>query len=206
MKKLFWFSASLFSAFIIFCLIAFLLLYLSLPYSSGILEGNGSKAPDTDRLETVEKEAPPLRLSVIFRDSERTLMCDLEITPSLQSVWANAVEISPSVSAEDGIYTFISRCLETDRIKRTNYILTDNENFKEIADITGGIVYNDVLEGEKLLTGSQVVKILDLELFESACRQAAFGTFSGNRERLYEYITKNTVHKLSYPEIYSAYH
>ena len=80
------------------------------------------------------------------------------------------------------------------------------EEIGNLLEKSKGIVYNYNLEGETLLTGNQLVQRLDKNLFESACRQIVFETFSGDLEKIFQFITENTVNNLSYPAVYSAYY
>ncbi len=110
------------------------------------------------------------------------------------------------MNLNEGLYQFIGRCLDSNTKNTKKYIFTDTKNLQEIADISGGIVYNYKSEEEILLTGNQVVGRLDCKLFESACRQVALKTFSGDFEKIFQFITENTVNNLSYPAVYLAYY
>lgn len=206
MKKLFWFAISLSSAFIIFCLVAFLCVFLS-NFS------NRTETTPKNNTSTVKENAETVSVAVIFHDDNKTLICDLEITPKLEKVTSNSVEINNNTSNSDnnvilseGLYPFIGKCLQENAPNTEKYIFTDSKNLREIADISKGIVYNYSLEGETLLTGNQLLQRLNGELFESACRQIVFETFSGNLEKIFQFITDNTVNNLSYPAVYSAYY
>ncbi len=206
MKKLFWFCVSLSGAFFLFCLIAFLCVFLS-KYKEN------SQPPVAETPITAAVPSETLFLTVIFANDEKTLLCDLEITPKNDTVISNSAEINEkyveTTEDEDNtfeLYPFIGRCLSVDGKKRNTFILTDNENFSKITDISGGIVYNDNLEGEQLLTGVQVLVRLDRRLFENVCHQIAERTFLTDNRKLFSYITENTVNNLSYPDIYSVYY
>lgn len=206
MKKFFWFAISLSSAFIIFCLVAFLCLFLS-------DFNDHTEATPKNNTSTVKDNAETVSVAVIFHDNEKTLMCDLEITPKLEKIISHSVEIDKNnadldknIILNEGLYLFIGKCLDENTPNTEKYIFTDAKNLREIADISNGIVYNYKSEGEILLTGSQLVERLDGELFESACRQIVFETFSGNLEKIFQFITENTVNNLSYPAVYSAYY
>lgn len=199
MKKLFWFAISLSSAFIIFCLVAFLCIFLS----------NFVNRTDTapKNIPSTEKvNAETVSVAVIFHDNDKTLVCDLEITPKLKKVTSNSVETDNNIILNEGLYPFIDKCLNENSHNTEKYILFDAKNLREITDISKGIVYNYNLEGETLLTGNQLVQRLDKNLFESACRQIVFETFSGDLEKIFQFITENTVNNLSYPAVYSAYY
>ena len=206
MKKLFWFAISLSSAFIVFCLVAFLCVLLS-------NLGNNANTEPKNNSSTIKHNAETVSVAVIFHDDNKTLLCDLQITPKLQILSSHSIEINGTnaefnerTNSNEGLYPFIGKCLDQNVKNTKKYIYTDTKNLQEIADISGGIVYNYNLESETLLTGNQVVEILDCNLFESTCRQVAFKTFSGNLEKIFQFITNNTVNNLSYPAVYSAYY
>ena len=206
MKKLFWFAISLSFAFVVFCLVAFLCIFLS----------NFVNRTDTtpkSNTSTVKPNAETVSIAVIFHDNNQTLICDLKITPKLEKVTSRSVEIDNNTADSDnnvilneGLYPFISKCLNENAPDTEKYIYCDAKNLREIADISKGIVYNYSLGGETLLTGNQLVQRLDKNLFESACRQIVFETFSGNLEKIFQFVTENTVNNLSYPAVYSAYY
>jgi hypothetical protein len=199
MKKMFWFAISLSSAFIIFCLVAFLCIFLS-----NFVNRTDTAPKNTPSTENVNAET--VSVAVIFHDNDKTLVCDLEITPKLEKVTSNSVETDNNIILNEGLYPFIDKCLNENSHNTEKYILFDAKNLREITDISKGIVYNYNLEGETLLTGNQLVQRLDKNLFESACRQIVFETFSGDLEKIFQFITENTVNNLSYPAVYSAYY
>ena len=199
MKKLFWFAISLSSAFIIFCLVAFLCIFLS-----NFVNRTDTAPKNTPSTEKANAET--VSVAVIFHDNDKTLVCDLEITPKLEKVTSNSVETDNNIILNEGLYPFIDKCLNENSHNTEKYILFDAKNLRKITDISKGIVYNYNLEGETLLTGNQLVQRLDKNLFESACRQIVFETFSGDLEKIFQFITENTVNNLSYPAVYSAYY
>ncbi len=199
MKKLFWFAISLSFAFVVFCLVAFLCILLS----------NFVNRTDTapkNNTSTEKVNAETVSVAVIFHDNDKTLVCDLEITPKLEKVTSNSVETDNNIILNEGLYLFIDKCINENTPDTEKYIFCNAKNLREIADISKGIVYNYNLEGEILLTGNQLVQRLDKNLFESACRQIVFETFNGNLEKIFQFITENTVNNLSYPAVYSAYY
>lgn len=205
MKKLFWFAISLSSAFVVFCLVAFLCLVLS-------NLGNSTDATPKNNTSTVKQNAETVSVAVIFHDGSKTLLCDLEITPKLRKIKSHSIEINSDNTDNDkilnlskGVYPFIGKCLDENFKNTEKYIFTDTKKLQEIADISGGIVYNYNSEEEILLTGNQIVEQLNCKLFESTCRQVASKTFSTGFEKIFQFITENTVNNLSFPAVYSAY-
>ena len=205
MKKLFWFAISLSFAFIVFCLVAFLCIFLSDFVNR--TEAEPKNTPSTQKI-----NAETVSVAVIFHDNDKTFVCDLEITPKIEKVTSRSVETDNTANSDnnvllnEGLYPFISKCLNENAPDTEKYIYCDAKNLREIADISKGIVYNYSLGGETLLTGNQLVQRLDKNLFESACRQIVFETFSGNLEKIFQFVTENTVNNLSYPAVYSAYY
>lgn len=206
MKKLFWFAISLSFAFVVFCLVAFLCILLS------DFVNRTDTAPKNNT-STEKVNAETVSVAVIFHDNDKTLVCDLKITPKLEKVTSNSVEIDNNTAnavnniiLNEGLYPFIDKCLNENAPDTEKYIFCNAKNLREIGDISKGIVYNYSLEGETLLTGNQLVQRLDKNLFESACRQIVFETFSGDLEKFFQFITENTVNNLSYPAVYSAYY
>ncbi len=203
MKKLFWFAVSLSLAFLLFCLVAFLCF---IPSAFADNSDSNGKPLSTDDSSAAESSAEALSVTVIFTENSRTLLCNLSVTPKSGQILSHSTEIGAILSENDELYPFLGQCLEMDNRKCDNYILLDGKNFTEIADISGGIVYNDSLEGERLLTGSQALNELDCKLFENACRQIAAESLTDSGPKIYGYITENTVNFLPYPTVYSAYH
>lgn len=204
MKKLFWFLISLSAAFVFFCSVAFLCLILpNLSEKENIVPETPKKAETT--------EPTCLQISVIYPKSDRLLMCDLLIIPASSEVTAKSVDLPENLSknpqsllSQEGLYPFIGQCLASDGTLRRKYILIDRKNLVNIADISGGIVYNDKIQGEILLTGSQADDILDNILFQEACRQMAKSAVTGDFEEVFRLLADSTVNNLSYPEFYDA--
>ena len=204
MKKLFCFLISLCAAFVFFCSVAFLCLVLpNLP------EKENDASEISPKTETTEPTC--LKISVIYPKSDRLLMCDLLIIPASNEVKAKSVDLPENLSknakgilSQEGLYPFIGQCLASDGTLRRKYILIDRKNLVKIADISGGIVYNDKIQGEILLTGSQADDILDDSLFQEVCRQMAKSAVTGDFEEVFRLLADSTVNNLSYPEFYDA--
>ena len=204
MKKLFCFLISLSASFIFFCSVAFLCLILpNLPEK----ENNVSEIPQ----KTQATEPICLQLSVIYPKSDRLLMCDLFIIPASNEVKAKSVDLPENLSknaqgilSQEGLYPFIGHCLASSGSLCRKYTLIDRKFLIKIADISGGIVYNDKLQGDILLPGSQTDDILDNSLFLEACRQIAERAVNGDFEEIFRLLAASTVNNLSYPEFYDA--
>ena len=112
MKKLFWFAISLSSAFVVFCLVAFLCLVLS-------NLGNHTETTPKNTPSTVKPNAETVSVAVIFHDGSKTLLCDLEITPKLEKIKSHSIEInsnnikfSENVNLNEGLYQFLRLCYQ----------------------------------------------------------------------------------------------
>ena len=196
MKKLLMFVLSLGLAVALFLSVAAVSITLSL-YS----RSDSSETESTPNINTVDSPENGLKLynvAVILKTEENVYAADVTFNRS-GYVEAKKMTVSQDVNGLSETELLKSAGIDKSLQK---YIIFDQKIFVETTDRCGGLVYNDGVKGEVLLTGAQSIEKLDPNVFCNFCEQLAKKAFKDKAMSTFLFLVDNTSHNITFPEIY----
>ena len=196
MKKLLMFVLSLGLAVALFLSVAAVSITLSL-YS----RSDSSEAESTSQITTVDSPENGLKLynvAVILKTEEKVYAADVSFNRN-GYVEAKQISVSQDVNGLSEVELLKSANIDKSSEK---YIIFDQKIFSETTDRCGGLVYNEGVKGDVLLTGAQCIERLDEKLFCDFCEQLVKKGFKDNALSMFLFLADNTSHNVTFPEVY----
>lgn len=223
MKNIFAFAASFTAALILFCFAAVLCFGMSSGFGavSGLFSGrdvggdkdvDGTAAPNDGTLNSETGGAENIYVIAVYCDFEKDEMfiCGLDISPKAGDVTAVPLSFDISIGEKtfkeiyetDGIYRLASEAGEFCGKKQVRFIKFTPETFEKIADRTRGLVYNDDIGHDVLLTGRQAEALFTDDNFAKFCRQMTEKALENGVEKEFRAAVNLCENDFSYPELY----
>ncbi len=204
-KKQLSFTISFFIAFILFAIT-----FLTILFFPFINNKNSKTAPDPLYENTIHN----FRTIAIFIDDTHLFGSTVTINPATLEVTTNEINLHKNsnnknyleIFDNEGLFPLVSAVKSTiPDSNEYNFVIFNTENFSKIADIIGGLVYNEGDGQLRLLTAIQAIEIMSSRLFNDFCCQAAEKLLYLGSTKAYYTIQNFCPNDICYPDIYTTF-
>ena len=197
MKKVLIFTLSLGLAVALFLAVAAASITLSL-YSRSDSSATESKS-QINTVDSPENELVLYSVAVILKTDSGVYAANLLFNPQ-GYVESQKIELAQNLPDGSSLELLNSANIDP---KTQKYMIFDQKIFAETTDRCGGLVYNEEVKGEVLLTGAQTVEKLNENNFTVFCEQLVKKVFKDNALSTFLYLADNTQHNVTFPEVYN---